>query len=113
MAGDARRIPGCDAQPFRNVEQGQAARPDRSRLCDGSADHPRNGVKPTYAGRLGDDPGPDLFTALLACTINAAHSLGMEAKVGSITPGKRADLIVIDRDLFQTVPRTISDVRSC
>ena len=37
--------------------------------------------------------------------------LGMDAEVGSIEPGKLADLILIDRDLFQIDPQTISDVR--
>lgn len=70
-----------------------------------------NGVNPNpvYAGRLGDDPGLDLPTALRAFTINAAYTLDMDKEVGSIEPGKLADLIVIDRDLFKIDPRTISD----
>jgi predicted amidohydrolase YtcJ len=34
-----------------------------------------------------------------AFTINAAYSLNLEDRLGSIEPGKYADLIVIDRDL--------------
>jgi imidazolonepropionase len=34
--------------------------------------------------------------ALTASTINAAHSLGLEHKVGSLQVGKRADLLVLD-----------------
>lgn len=56
-------------------------------------------ISPGYEGRLGDDPGLDVTTAIRAFTINAAYSLNLESQIGSIEPGKYADLIVIDRDL--------------
>jgi len=34
--------------------------------------------------------------SIAASTINAAHSLGLDAEVGSLAPGKRADLILLD-----------------
>jgi imidazolonepropionase len=34
--------------------------------------------------------------ALNASTINAAHAVGMAHKVGSLEPGKRADLLILD-----------------
>jgi imidazolonepropionase len=34
--------------------------------------------------------------ALTASTINPAHSLGLEDKVGSLMVGKRADLVMLD-----------------
>jgi imidazolonepropionase len=34
--------------------------------------------------------------ALAACTLNAAWVLGMSDRIGSIEPGKRADLVVLD-----------------
>ncbi len=37
--------------------------------------------------------------ALLACTLNAAWVLGLEDQVGSLEPGKRADLLVLDGPL--------------
>lgn len=36
--------------------------------------------------------------ALCACTINAAASLGLDAEIGSIEVGKRADLVLWDAD---------------
>lgn len=33
---------------------------------------------------------------LNACTINAAHAIGMGARIGSLEPGKQADLIILD-----------------
>jgi imidazolonepropionase len=34
--------------------------------------------------------------ALVAVTLNAAHSLGLGAEIGSIEPGKQADLVIWD-----------------
>jgi predicted amidohydrolase YtcJ len=53
-----------------------------------------------YAGRLGIDPGLAITDALRAITINAAYSLRADRQTGSLEPGKFADLIVLDRNLF-------------
>lgn len=42
--------------------------------------------------------------ALWMATRNGARTLGLDAEVGSIAPGKRADLIVIDRDQPHLLP---------
>jgi imidazolonepropionase len=34
--------------------------------------------------------------ALLACTLNAAYVLGMSAEIGTLEPGKRGDVILLD-----------------
>ncbi len=39
--------------------------------------------------------------ALKACTINAAYQIHMEDKIGSIEVGKYADIIVMDRNLYE------------
>ena len=49
--------------------------------------------------------GVTLDQALAAHTTNAAHQLFAEDLIGSITPGKYADLIVVDRD-----PRGLDDL---
>lgn len=44
-----------------------------------------------------------LEQALYGYTLGAARAAGWESTIGSVTPGKRADLIVLDRDLFALV----------
>jgi len=39
-----------------------------------------------------------------AYTLNAAYALRQEQTTGSLEPGKRADLIVLDRDIFAIDP---------
>ncbi|MCY1368068.1 Amidohydrolase family protein [compost metagenome] len=36
-----------------------------------------------------------------AYTLNAAMALRLDGQIGSLTPGKQADLIVLDRDVFK------------
>lgn len=37
---------------------------------------------------------------LYAYTLNAARALGEEARIGSLVPGKQADLVLLDRDVL-------------
>jgi predicted amidohydrolase YtcJ len=53
----------------------------------------------------------DLDTMLKAYTINAAWSMHQEALTGSLTPGKRADIVVLSEDLFAIPPQLISTVK--
>jgi predicted amidohydrolase YtcJ len=48
--------------------------------------------------------------ALRAYTIDAAYAGFSEKSLGSIEPGKLADIVVIDRDLFETPPNEINTV---
>ena len=51
-----------------------------------------------------------LHDALRAYTINGAYQLRMEHEIGSITEGKRADLVALERDLFSVRPEEIHTV---
>ncbi len=62
---------------------------------------------PKYQGRLGDDPGLDVQTAIRTITLNSAYALGMDDYVGSLEVGKFADMIVIDQDITAVAPEKI------
>ena len=47
------------------------------------------------------EAGMDPFSALKAITINPARHLGIEDRVGSIEPGKDADIVVMDGCCFE------------
>jgi predicted amidohydrolase YtcJ len=50
---------------------------------------------------LGERSLPSLETAVRAYTLDAAYSLRQEQDTGSLEVGKQADLVVLDRDIFQ------------
>ncbi len=52
-----------------------------------------------------------LPTVLAMYTINAAYAMHQEDKTGSLEAGKFADLIVLDRNLFQIPVKDISETR--
>ncbi|WP_101927736.1 MULTISPECIES: TRZ/ATZ family hydrolase [Luteimonas] len=51
-----------------------------------------------------DAAGFDAFTALRAATLGGAKAIGFEHLVGSIEPGKQADLICVDLSPVETQP---------
>jgi predicted amidohydrolase YtcJ len=51
----------------------------------------------------------DLETSLRSYTVNNAWAEGEEANKGSLTAGKLADLVIIDRDLFAIPPAQIKE----
>jgi predicted amidohydrolase YtcJ len=53
----------------------------------------------------------DLPAALDAFTIGSAYALRLEAQTGSVSPGKLADLAVLDRDPFDPAAGPIGDAR--
>jgi hypothetical protein len=50
------------------------------------------------------DERVDLTTMLRLYTINAAYAAGDEANAGTLEAGKVADLVVLERDLYETPP---------
>ncbi|GAA1638917.1 amidohydrolase [Georgenia ruanii] len=69
----------------------------------------------TRVTRQGHRLGPDSLRisardALLAHTLNAARALGREDELGSLRPGKRADLVVLGADPLTVAPETIAAI---
>jgi predicted amidohydrolase YtcJ len=60
---------------------------------------------------LGENEEIDLAAALDMYTRNSAHIMRLEQKTGSIEVGKRADLIVLDRNLFDIPVSEINETR--
>jgi predicted amidohydrolase YtcJ len=60
---------------------------------------------------LNEQERVDLETMIRAYTINVAWLMKNENLTGSIETGKRADLVVLDRNLFEISPYDISDAR--
>jgi len=62
-------------------------------------------------GTLNADEAVDLATMIDAYTRNAAQLLGHDGITGSIETGKRADIVVLDRDVFAIPAAELSEVR--
>lgn len=60
---------------------------------------------------LNADERVGLATMIEAYTINGAYTMSLDNEQGSIEVGKRADLVVLDRNLFEIDPYEISDAR--
>jgi predicted amidohydrolase YtcJ len=60
---------------------------------------------------LNSDERIPLETAIDAYTINAAYAMKQDKTTGSLEAGKRADLVVLDRDILTIDPETIDDTK--
>ena len=49
--------------------------------------------------------------AVAGYTLGPAHARGQLGRLGSISPGKLADLVVLDRDIFAVPPAAIADIQ--
>jgi predicted amidohydrolase YtcJ len=65
------------------------------------------GEAPDSYERLQNDRDLTLDEVLKAATICAAYALGLDKEIGSLEPGKLADLAVIEGDLFAAKPYEI------
>ncbi|NOT08976.1 MAG: amidohydrolase [Gemmatimonadales bacterium] len=54
----------------------------------------------------------DLETALKAYTANNAYAEGEEAEKGRLMPGRLADFVILERDLFTIAPEEIKEVKA-
>jgi predicted amidohydrolase YtcJ len=70
--------------------------------------------------RVDGFPGPNgwypeqrltVMEAVRAYTLGAARAAGLEDRLGLLAPGKLADLVVLDRDIFTCDPMAIAETR--
>ncbi|MFG2819223.1 amidohydrolase [Kitasatospora sp. NPDC048365] len=70
----------------------------------------------TRRGLAGGDPWMpeetlDLATALRGYTLGSAYAVHLDHELGSVTPGKLADLVMLSDDLFELEPKAFLDAR--
>jgi predicted amidohydrolase YtcJ len=70
---------------------------------------PAQGVYGTHP--FGTAESVDIHAALRSYTIWAAHQLFLDDKVGSIEPGKQADIAIWDRDPYSIAPADLKNLR--
>jgi len=79
---------------------------------------PIGGIHAAVTRRTLDGKNPDgwipeekitLEEAIRGYTVNAAYAEFAEARKGSIEPGKLADLVLVDRNLFEIPPESIAE----
>jgi predicted amidohydrolase YtcJ len=64
-----------------------------------------------FDGALWPEQALDHQTAIEAYTVNPARAMGLGSVTGSLSVGKSADVIVLDRNLFEIAPTDIADTR--
>ena len=90
-------------------------------IC-GASDWPVTGANPFEAiARAETRKGPlgvldstqcmPRIAMLQAYTLHAAHALMMEKQIGSLEPGKFADMVLVDRDVLVVTPEELAQTR--
>ena len=66
----------------------------------------------TFFGKsVGSENRISILDALKAMTIHAAWQIKMENKIGSITPGKYADFVILDQNPLIVAPEALKDIQ--
>lgn len=67
--------------------------------------------KTTSGDVLGPDARISRYAALQAITLGAARHLTLESELGSLSAGKRADLVILERNPLEVAKDEIDDIR--
>ena len=62
-------------------------------------------------GLLGEEERIPVEEALKAVTIHGAYQYGEEREKGSLTPGKKADLVILDRNPVEAAPEELREIQ--
>ena len=66
----------------------------------------------TRSGQLlGEEERIPVEEALKAVTIHGAYQYGEEREKGSLTPGKKADLVILDRNPVEAAPEELREIQ--
>jgi predicted amidohydrolase YtcJ len=60
---------------------------------------------------IGADQAITIDEALKAITIHAARQIGLEDSIGSLEPGKEADLTILESDPYEVSPDAIAGIK--
>jgi predicted amidohydrolase YtcJ len=60
---------------------------------------------------LGPDQAITLDQALRAVTIDAAKQIGLGDRIGSLEPGKEADLVILESDPYKMAPAKLDTIK--
>ena len=88
-----------------------AAVPDANPWVGVEALVTRSDPREQTPGTLWPEQAITLEEALVIYTVNGAQALGLAARTGSLEVGKSADLIVLDRNLFQVPITEVGDTQ--
>jgi N-acetylglucosamine-6-phosphate deacetylase len=97
VVSDAMKAAGCADGDYELGGQTVYVRGGRATLKDGTIAASTTNIYDEFKNLLGF--GIPFKTALKSCTINPARVIGADGVTGSIKEGKRADLVIIDKEL--------------
>jgi predicted amidohydrolase YtcJ len=60
---------------------------------------------------IGPEQAITVDEAMKAITVHAARQIGLEDAIGTLEPGKDADLTILEADPYQTHPDQISAIK--
>lgn len=62
-------------------------------------------------GVLNAEESLDRETMMYAYTLNSARAMGMDKQIGSLSKGKQADFLILDRDIFAVSDKEVSETQ--
>lgn len=97
--------------PFEGMQLGVTRRAPKTGSCKMSYSAIPDADDPASYDPLNPEEAVSLEDMLKSYTINGAYAYFLDKETGSIEIGKSADMIIIDKNIFEIDPYTIRDVR--
>jgi len=97
VVSDAMKAAGCSDGEYELGGQTVYVRGGKATLKDGTIAASTTNIYDEFKNLL--SYGIPFKTVLKACTVNPARVIGADAVTGSIKEGKRADLVIIDKEM--------------